>query len=313
MPGLSSGRNQRQSSERSPPRYPPAPFLTPDTALQLVSEGVKPAHTRLVVLADSLSFHGPDGPVPLADPRLYPNRLASRLSAVGGMDWEVQVVARAGWCLRDVWLALQKDVHLQQQVVMGAGAVVLGVGSSDPLPVGLPRSVTAVVPFVRPAPLRRRLRRAIDRAHPHLVRATGGRLLYTPPDVYEHCWRKSIGGLRLFAPDAALCAILPAIHMGPYYAADNRHRDRFATLTRDLARELDVPVVDLAPLCARWLSKFNADGLHWPWEVHAEVAAAMAAALGPGVASARVAPGRSPAQPPSPSATGAPATLPPGM
>jgi len=238
---------------------------------------------RLVVLGDSLTFHGPGGPLLLADPRLYPNVLAARLARQTHERWEVVVVARAGWCLRDVWLALQKDVHLQQQVLRGADAVVLGVGSTDPLPVGIPRPVTALVPYVRPTSLRRTLRRSIDRAHPHLVRATGARLRWTPASVYAHCWRKSIPALRLFAPDAALCAILPGIHVGPYYGGSNRHRSTYAALTLALAEELRVPVVDLAALTQPWLGRLNPDGLHWPFGLHAEVADAMAGALLRGV------------------------------
>jgi lysophospholipase L1-like esterase len=234
---------------------------------------------RLVVLGDSLTFHGPEGPLLLADPRLYPNVLAAALARQTHEPWDVAVVARAGWSLRDVWLALQKDVHLQQQVLNGAAAIVLAVGSTDPLPVGIPRAWSALVPYVRPTSARRALRRGIDRAHPHLVRATGASLRWTPASVYVHCWRKSVTALRLFAPDASLCAVLPGIHVGPYYGGSNRHRAAYADLTRALAQELDVPLVDLAALTQPWLGALNPDGLHWPFGLHDAVADALAAAL----------------------------------
>lgn len=234
---------------------------------------------RLVVLGDSLAFHGPSGPLPLADARLYPNRCAIHLSQRTDEEWAAVVVARAGWCLRDVWLALRKDVHLQQQVLMGADAVVLAVGSSDPLPVGVPRGLLAGLPYVRPTRLRRALRRTVDRAHPGLVRLTGARLRYTPLPVYRHDWRKSADALALFAPHAARCAVLPGVHVGAYYGGANRHRDAYAAVTRELAAAAGLPLVDLAALTRPWLDRLNPDGLHWPFGLHAEVAAAMADAL----------------------------------
>jgi diglucosylglycerate octanoyltransferase len=236
---------------------------------------------RLVVLADSLSFHGPEGPLPLADPRLYPNLLAADLSAGTGEPWHVSVVAQAGWGVREAWLALQRDVHLQQQVLLHADAVVLGLGSSDSLSTGVPRPVMAALHFLRPTGLRRRIRRSIDRHHHVLIALTGARVRYTPPSVYRHGWRKTVEALRLFAPEAALCAVSPAIHDGRYYAHRHPFLERFATETRSLAADLDVPLVDLAATLRPHLADFNPDGIHWSFPAHVDVARAMAAQLLP--------------------------------
>ncbi len=244
---------------------------------------------RLVVLADSLSFHGPGGPLPLADPRLYPNRLAARLGAATGSRWDAAVIAQAGWGVREAWLALQRDVHLQQQVLMGADAVVLGLGSSDSLSTGVPRPVMAALHFLRPTPLRRRVRRTIDRHHGALVALTGARLHYTPPSVYRHGWRKSVEALRLFAPGAALCAVSPAIHDGAFYAHRHPFYARYAEETAALGAALDVPLVDLAALLRRHLPEFNPDGIHWSFGAHADVAGAMAGALLPQLSDVRTA------------------------
>ncbi len=238
---------------------------------------------RLVVLADSLSFHGPRGPLPLADGRLYPNLLAEALSEETAADWDPVVVAWAGWGVRELWYALQRDVHLQQQVLFGADAVVLGVGSADTLSVGVPRPAMAVLHFVRPTRLRRRIRRFIDRHHHALVRLTGGAIRHTPPSVYRHCWRKSAEALRLFAPDAALCAVLPASHDGPYYAGLHPHHRELTALTVELAAAQGLPTVDLDAIVRPHLGTMNVDGMHWSFEVHADVAAAMAAALMPAI------------------------------
>jgi len=194
-----------------------------------------------------------------------------------GDEWAAVVVARAGWCLRDVWLALRKDV--QQQVLLDADAVVLAVGSSDPLPVGVPRGLLSGLPYMRLTRMRRALRRGIDRAHPALVRLTGERLCYTPLSVYRHAWRKSTAALALFAPDAARCAVLPGVHVGAYYGGSNRHRAAYAATTRELAAEADLPLVDLAGLTRPWLDRLNPTACTGPSGVHADVAAAMADAL----------------------------------
>lgn len=234
---------------------------------------------RLVVLGDSLAFHGPEGPVPLADERLYPNHLRRRLSEVTGDAWTCTVVARAGWGMREIWLALQRDVHLQQEVLVGADAVVMAAGSVDTLPVGVPRGLLATLPFVRPTPLRRRLRRWIDAVHPDLVRATNARLRYTPRSVYRHAWPKSVDAVRLFTRDAPLCAVLPAVHLGDYYAGSRRHHPEVRRVTAALAAERGVPLVDLATLGEPYLDRMNPDGLHWSWEQHEAVADAMADVL----------------------------------
>lgn len=234
---------------------------------------------RLVVLGDSLTWHGPQGPLPVADERLYPNRIAAHLREATGAPWEAVVVARAGWGMRELWHAITKDVHLQQQVLVGAAAVVLGAGSVDTLPVGVPRGLLAGLPYVRPTPLRRRLRRTVERHHAGLVRATGERLRYTPISVYRHGWRKSVEAIRLFSSGAPLVGILPTYHRGPYYAASLRHHPQVRRVTIALAAELQVPLVDLKALLDPHVDNLNPDGLHWPFEMHADVGSAFAATL----------------------------------
>lgn len=234
---------------------------------------------RLVVIGDSLSFHGPVGPLPLSDLRLYPNVVARTLAEHTGATCNPVVYGRAGWGVREAWLALQKDVHLQQAVLVGADAVVFGIGSIDSVPVGVPRGVLAGLPFVRPTPLRRRLRRRIDASHPTLVRLTRQRWRYTPVSVYRHCWRKCIEAVRLFTSGAPVVAVLPSIHRGAYYAGGERHHPSVYRMTRALAAELQVPLVDLPALAEPHLDNLNPDGLHWPFELHAEVGTALAMAL----------------------------------
>lgn len=237
---------------------------------------------RLVVLGDSLSFHGPEGPVPLDDPRTYPNLLGRHLDDRTGRTWAVDVWARAGWGVRELWLGLQTDVHLQQQLLVHADAVVLGIGSADQLSVALPRPLRAALPYLRPTPLRRTLRRRIDRMHPTLTRLTRGWWRHTPPSVIRHAWGKSVDAIRLFAgDDVPLVAVLPAMHRTTYYGGVTRHHAEVHALVARLAVQRQVPVVDLAALTRDRLAELNPDGAHWSWGIHADVAAAMVAALAP--------------------------------
>lgn len=242
--------------------------------------------SRLVVLGDSLCFHGPDQPVPLAEPRLYPNVAARALARASGAPWEAVVVAQAGWSLRELWRALQKDVHLQQQVLLGADAVVLGVGSMDSLPVGLPRVVADALPHLRPTRLRRAVRHRLDRAHPSLVRLSRARLRWTPASVQEHAWPKCVDAVRLFSGGAPLVAVLPPPHRAGYYAGRQPWQADVRERYVRLGRARSVALVDLDPLVRPHLAGFNPDGLHWGWAAHAAVGEALATTLAPQVAAA---------------------------
>ena len=259
----------------------PRPSRVPVTCCVMAQPDAPITPRRLVVLADSLAFHGPQGPLLPRWPDFYPALLRDRLEAATSHPWTVTVVTRAGWGMRDVWLTLQKDLHVVQDVLMGADAVVLGVGSFDWVPVGVPTPLRALLPFVRPPVLRRRLRVWLDNAHPWLIRLTRGALIRTPASVFAHSWRKSIEAFRLFAPDAALCAVLPSVHRADYYAHLHPHHARGMTMTRELGQTHDVALVDLAAITTRHLPDLNPDGIHWGWAQHVEVADAMAQLLLP--------------------------------
>ena len=232
------------------------------------------------MLSDSLSFHGPEGPVPLSEPRTYPNVMGVQLDGVTGRPWAVDVWGRAGWGVRELWLALQKDVHLQQQLLMGADAVVIGMGSADQLSVAVPRWTMMALPYLRPKRLRREVRRRIDHLHPAATRLTRGAFRFTPPDVIAHCFTKSVDAIRLFAgDDVPLVAMLPAMHRTTYYGGMTTHHERVHRQFADLAESKGVAAVDLAALTRDRLGELNRDGAHWSWDIHADVGAALARAL----------------------------------
>ncbi len=233
-----------------------------------------------MVLSDSLSFHGPEGPVPLDDPRTYPNVLGWQLEELTGRPWAVDVWGRAGWGVRELWLALQKDVHLQQQLLMSADAVVIGMGSADSLSVAVPRWVMMALPYLRPTGLRREIRRRIDHVHPALTRLTRGAMRYTPPGVISHAFSKSVDAVRLFAgADVPLVAVLPPWHRTVYYGGLTTHHEQVHGLFSRLAADKGVEVVDLAALTRDRLDELNVDGAHWGWDIHRDVGTAMARSL----------------------------------
>jgi diglucosylglycerate octanoyltransferase len=142
---------------------------------------------RLVVIGDSTCFTDASGPQLPDHPDLYPNVAARELGARLGREVRPIVVARAGHTVREAARTVTKDRHVQFDVLAGADAVVVGVGSFDHAPGGIPAVVDAIVPFVRPAPLRRRLRKGLHAAYPHAVRATLGRRRRTPRRSSSGC------------------------------------------------------------------------------------------------------------------------------
>src|SRR4051812_43190966 len=116
---------------------------------------------RVLVIADSLAFHGPRQPELLTHSALYPNVLARELGA------EVDVVARLGWTARDAWWALTRDPAVYSVLLPRADAVVLGVGGMDQLPASLPTYLREGISYLRPGWVRRPVRSAFHHIHPY--------------------------------------------------------------------------------------------------------------------------------------------------
>ena len=132
-----------------------------------------PEPTRYVlVLGDSLAFHGPQTAVPLTDERLYPNVMASGL----GNEVRIDLLARLGWTARDAWWALTKDPHSWGEYVGRADGLLLAVGGFDQLPAAVPTYVRESLAYVRPGALRRRAKSTYASVAPHIMRVTDGRM-----------------------------------------------------------------------------------------------------------------------------------------
>src|SRR5262245_55003306 len=130
----------------------------------------------LLVFGDSLSFHGPDGPYPADDPRLWPNVAAT---ALGGT---AELVAGSGWTARDAYWALAGDPRVWS-LLPKADVLVLAVGSMDTLPSPLPTYLRQGLRYLRPDSLRRWARRTYLAAQPSLSRVTRGRPAALPSSL----------------------------------------------------------------------------------------------------------------------------------
>lgn len=239
---------------------------------------------HVLVLADSLAFHGPQRPELLTEPRLYPNVLAAELAGRLGEPFEADVVARLGATARDAWWWLTKDPHLYSTLLPRADAVVLGLGNFDQLPEILPTYLREGIAYLRPGWLRRRVRRAHLALHPHGVRwVTRGRLRALPQVATDHFLARSLAGIRHYRPGVPVAGFVPYTHRSAYHAHNRWGFERAQRAARTWGLRYDVPMLELWPLVNPDLEagRLNPDGMHFSWDVHRAVGAGLAELLVP--------------------------------
>jgi hypothetical protein len=234
---------------------------------------------RLVVLGDSTSFTDDRGPQLPSAPDLYPNVLARELEAELGRPVAVTVVARAGMTVREGVKTVTKDRHVQFDVLVGADAVVVGIGSFDHAPGGIPPVVDAVVPYLRPASVRRRVRKGLHRVYPWSVRLRRHRRRRTTPAEFERLYDLLLLQVRGLARGAAVVALGPTSHRSPYYA--HRHPGHAAAAVHQaaVAARHGIASVECWPHVEPAAGRLNPDGIHWPADVHVEVGRSLARPL----------------------------------
>jgi hypothetical protein len=235
---------------------------------------------HVLVLGDSLSFHGPDQPHRPSDPRLYPNVMAAALAEALGEPVRADVVARIGWTARDAWWAVTKDPNVWGELVPRADALVLGVGGMDHLPAAMPTWLREGIPYVRPGSLRRRVRQAYAAASPHVIRATRGSLRQLPQAATDHYLARITDGVRTYRPGLPVVLLGPSPYDAASYPSDRHHGPAVAA-GRRWAREHDAGFVDLDPLVLPEIAagRANPDGMHWGWQSHDATGRALAHAL----------------------------------
>jgi hypothetical protein len=232
---------------------------------------------RVLVVTDSLAFHGPRRGELLTEPRLWPNVMARALPCA------VDVVARQGWTARDAWWALTKDPNVYSVLLPRADAVILAIGGMDYLPALVPTYLREGIPYLRPDLVRRTARWAYRTAQPWGARVHGGRWRNLPQTLTDHYLSRCVAGIRYFHPDAVVAGMIPPPHDAPLYGRVTGGHGPAMAAARAWGRREDVPMLDAAALVAPELAagRCNVDGMHWSWAAHDAVGAAYAALLRP--------------------------------
>jgi diglucosylglycerate octanoyltransferase len=230
----------------------------------------------LLTFGDSLSFHGPDGPYPADEPRLWPNLAAA---ALGG---SVELFAGAGWTARDAFWALAGDPRVWSTLPT-VDVLVLAVGSMDTLPSPLPTYLREGLRYVRPDALRRWARERYLAAQPVLARVTGGRPVALPPALTVRYLDRILDAIRTLRPGLPAVAMLPPVHRASSYGYVHSGRVPGAAAIRAWGERAGVPLLDLADLVTEHVlgGHGNPDGMHWGWAGHEIVGKAVAAAVAP--------------------------------
>lgn len=237
---------------------------------------------RLVVLGDSTSFVDHRGPQLPTEPTLYPNVAARRLEAALDRPVDVVIVARAGTTVRDVHRTVTKDRHVMFDVLTGADAVVVAFGGFDHAPGGVPPMLDAMVPYLRPTAVRRRVRRAMTAAYPWIVRATAYRMTRTHPATFDSLYDDlftHVRGLTRGAPGAALGPT--SHHHAAWYGARHPQHARREAAQLAIADRHGYATRPVWDLVRPHVADLNPDGIHWPGLAHAAVGEAVAGLLLP--------------------------------
>lgn len=234
----------------------------------------------LLVVGDSLCFHGPQRAEPADAPRLWPNLAAA---ALGG---RAEIVAGVGWTARHGWRALSGDPRVWA-LMPRIDALVLALGGMDTLPSPLPTALRELIPALRPAALRRAVRSGYAAAQPVLSRAfavlPGGGPVALPPHLTVAYLDRCRAAARALRPGLPVVGVLPPVHRAAEYGGVHRGRPAAEHATRRWAARTAVPLLDLRELVGDHVlgGHGNPDGLHWGWAGHAAVGRACAAALRP--------------------------------
>ena len=243
---------------------------------------------RVAVIGDSTAFTDATGPLPPDAAVLWPNVMKHALREHTGREVAVTVWARPGVDALAAWQALTKDRHLMFDVVGPADVVVVGLGSFDHAPAGLPPVLDPLIPHLRPAGLRRRVRTAVRRAHPWVVRARRARGLRTPAAEFARRYGQVLDQARGLTLGRAVCVALgPTSHRARHHGGAHPRREESERRQIALAEAHGYRTVPVWEHVAPHVDRLNVDGVHWPAEVHATIGRATAAAVAEGLRTAR--------------------------
>ncbi|MDQ1741750.1 MAG: diglucosylglycerate octanoyltransferase [Pseudonocardiales bacterium] len=243
---------------------------------------------NLLVLSDSLAFHGPGLGELTTEPKLWPNVLASALSSPGQVC-RATIFGRRGWTARDAWFALTRDPHLYSVLLPRADAVVLAVGGMDYLPTVLPAHLREGIRLLRPKPLRTAATAVFRRVQPVGSVLLRGRWRTLPQPLTDHYLSRCVAGIRHFHPEVRIIGIVPPPHDAPGYGRVRAGHPAAVRAAQDWGGRVGVELLRLDT----WVQPFlgtpgmNVDGLHWGWGCHRAVGERAAAQLRDGWAAPR--------------------------
>ncbi len=238
------------------------------------------ATLRIAVIGDSTAYTDASGALPPSDPTLWPNIVGDVVHAATGRAVTVTVWARPGTDALAAWQALTKDRHVMFDVVGPADVVVLGVGSFDHAPRGLPPVLDVLLPHLRPAALRRRARSAVRRAHPWLVRLRRARGVRTAPAEFARRYGRVLDQARgLTMGRAVVIALGPTSHRARHHGGRHPRRAESEHRQLSLARTHGWHAVPVWEHVLPHVDGLNPDGVHWPADAHRAVGEAVAAAV----------------------------------
>ncbi|MBV9847113.1 MAG: SGNH/GDSL hydrolase family protein, partial [Kutzneria sp.] len=167
--------------------------------------------TRLLVVGDSLAFHGPLGPLPADDSRLWPNIAAAQLGT-----GRAELIAGFGWTARDAWWAVTGDPRFWAALPR-VDVLVLAVGGMDTLPSPLPTYLRQGLRYLRPDGLRRQARTAYLGLQPLLATVLRGRPVALPPRLTGRYLDDCVRAVRAIRPGLPVVGMLPPVHRSPAY------------------------------------------------------------------------------------------------
>jgi hypothetical protein len=230
--------------------------------------------SHVLVIGDSLTFHGPDQAHPPRDPRLWPSLMATEVGAT------VDLAAGVGWTARDAWWAVTRDPMVWGEYLPRARALILAVGGMDALPAAIPTYLRQGIAYIRPGWVRRKVRAAYLELSPRVMSITGGPLRQLPQAATDHYFTRLVQAVRTWYPQMPILLLTPSPHSAAAYPTDRFHAGALAA-AREWARAHDVILVDIEAAAQRGLDNHwvNPDGMHWGWQTHAEIAGMVAEAL----------------------------------
>ena len=231
---------------------------------------------HILMLGDSLAFHGPERAELLRDSRLFPYVMAAAL----GDDVTVDLLARPGYTARDAWWALTRDPRAWGEYIHRAQALVLAVGGFDQLPAAVPSYLRDGIAYLPKGTARHWARRGLASKGPWVMRAIGGRARQLPQAATDRYLQRIVEAVQVYRPGIPRVLMGPSPYDSTFYPVQRTHAPAVEA-GRAWARDHEVAFVDIDPLVIPGLcdGSGNPDGMHWGWTTHTAVGLALAESL----------------------------------